>query len=140
MKEVALEGLRLALVMLCAFAIYLVFVGFAAAIECKERPEGGSYWSWRQIDGRRCWYRGEHGVVSKSQLHWSEEKPKRIKGDPLFNQLHADTGLDGVTWYQRRPFDEAAPLKPPPVLLPEVQEECCWPDLSQFDQRWVGLQ
>jgi hypothetical protein len=33
MKEVALEGLRLALVMLCAFAIYLVFVGFAAAIE-----------------------------------------------------------------------------------------------------------
>jgi hypothetical protein len=124
--------------MLCAFAIYLVFVGFAAAIECKERPEGGSYWSWRLIDGQRCWYRGE-GVLPKSSLQWPAKPEKKIKGDPVF-QIRADTGLDGVTWYQRRPFDEAAPLKPPPVLLPEVQEECCWPDLSQFDQRWVGLQ
>ena len=36
-----------------------------------ERPSHArSYWSYRLIDGRKCWYEGKP-MLSKSSLHWS---------------------------------------------------------------------
>ena len=35
------------------------------------------YWSWRLIDGRKCWYEGKQGL-SKSLLEW----PKETSGQP----------------------------------------------------------
>jgi hypothetical protein len=89
--NIATESLRLLLALLVCVAIYLIFVGFAAALECKERPDDRSYWTYRLIDGQRCWYRG-HRVISKSRLHWPDDpKPeKKIKGDPVFNQIRAE--------------------------------------------------
>lgn len=60
------------------FAITLVlFATPAIAVECKATHDNGSYWSWRSIDGRKCWYRG-HSVMPKSRLHWPARarKPK----------------------------------------------------------------
>lgn len=31
-------------------------------------------WSWRMIDGRKCWYAG-NAMISKSSLRWPAEKP-----------------------------------------------------------------
>ena len=31
------------------------------------------YWSWRLMDGRKCWYEGKQGL-SKSLLEWAKEK------------------------------------------------------------------
>lgn len=53
------------------------------------KPAGTSeYWSWREIDGRKCWYEGKPGL-SKSLLEWStpsaarrEAAPKRVKHEP----------------------------------------------------------
>ncbi len=117
----------------------LLWIVPAPALECKERPDGKSYWSYRIIDGERCWYRGE-GRIPKSRLHWPDEpKPKRIKGDPLFNAIRADAGLDAVTWHMARPFDQAQPLRPPlNVAVPDDPD--VWPDLNEFERRFVGVQ
>ncbi len=112
----------------------------AHALECAERPDGRSYWTYRIIDGERCWYRG-HRRLPKSSLHWPDEpKPKKLKSDPVFNQIRAEaSGLDAVTWYMARPFDQAQPIYPPlNIAVPDDPD--VWPDLSEFERRFVGLQ
>jgi len=39
-------------------------------VECSAGPGGSNaYWSWREIDGRKCWYVGRPGKP-KSELYW----------------------------------------------------------------------
>jgi hypothetical protein len=139
------EGFRLMLVLLVAIAIYLIFIGFAAAIECRERPGGGrSHWTYRIVDGDRCWYPGRH-MIPKSRLYWpNEQKPNRkIKGDPVFNAIRAEeetsVELGAVTWHMKRPFDEAKAINPP-LNLAVPSDPDVWPDLSEFERRFVGVQ
>src|SRR5215218_6305994 len=57
-----------------------------------ERPsDARSYWSYRVIDGRKCWYEGKP-MLSKSLLHWAASasapaKP-RLKSDFLSANRH----------------------------------------------------
>ena len=46
----------------------------AETIECRARPETREYWSWREIDGRRCWFKG-HRNISKKLLSWGPRTP-----------------------------------------------------------------
>ena len=50
-----------------------------AAIECRaELPQSRSgHWSWRQVEGRKCWYPGR-ASVDKTQLRWptAEASPR----------------------------------------------------------------
>jgi hypothetical protein len=57
--------------MLIAGASLLASVTVAQAIECAvELPASRSgHWSWRMIDGRKCWYQGR-STLPKSELHW----------------------------------------------------------------------
>jgi hypothetical protein len=54
----------------------------AQAIECLSEPnrsESG-WWSWREIDGRKCWYKKVGAVPPKSEFVWPEhakEAPPR---------------------------------------------------------------
>jgi hypothetical protein len=56
----------------------------AQAKQCStERPANArSFWSYRLIDGRKCWYEGKP-MLSKSLLHWApvrtvkKDVPKR---------------------------------------------------------------
>jgi hypothetical protein len=45
-----------------------------AIIECQpHKPHGArEYWSWREVDGRPCWYAGRPGKP-KHELHWSRD-------------------------------------------------------------------
>ena len=53
-----------------ALALFLVATPAHAVIECHPAPgHDGAYWSWREIDGRRCWYRGIRGMP-KDHLRW----------------------------------------------------------------------
>jgi hypothetical protein len=61
----------------------------AFAIDCHVAPPGerSGKWSWRQIDGRQCWYQGERGMP-KSELRWPPEEeheaePKPTVDDPI---------------------------------------------------------
>jgi hypothetical protein len=44
----------------------------AWAIDCLSSPGDPKtgYYSWRQIDGRKCWFRKTGATPPKSQLHW----------------------------------------------------------------------
>ncbi len=53
------------------------------AVECSvarpSHPQG--YWSWRLIDGRKCWYPGKT-MISKSLLQWPAKVSVQAKADP----------------------------------------------------------
>ena len=50
-------------------------------IECSAmRGQDRGHWAWREIDGRRCWYRGEPGRA-KTLLRWSKQiSPPAVSG------------------------------------------------------------
>jgi hypothetical protein len=55
----------------------------AKAVECSvARPSHTQgYWSWRLIDGRKCWYLGKT-TISKSLLQWPAKVSVQAKADP----------------------------------------------------------
>jgi len=47
--------------------------------ECVASPSKvQGHWSWRLIDGRKCWYAGKT-VISKSSLRWPAAAPAQAK-------------------------------------------------------------
>jgi hypothetical protein len=49
-----------------------------AAIRCQDAPgreQHGVYWSWREIDGKRCWFiRASGAMPTKSAFTWVKEE------------------------------------------------------------------
>ena len=62
--------------------LLLIGMQTAQAIECSvempSNPQG--HWSYRLIDGRKCWYQGENNL-SKSLLRWPGETSARSAPD-----------------------------------------------------------
>jgi hypothetical protein len=49
--------------------------------ECRASPsKAQGHWSWRLIDGRKCWYAGKT-VISKSMLRWPAAAPALAKAN-----------------------------------------------------------
>jgi hypothetical protein len=55
----------------------------AKAVECNvARPSNAdAHWSWRLIDGRKCWYVGKT-MISKSLLRWPPKASMQAKAEP----------------------------------------------------------
>jgi hypothetical protein len=52
-------------------AVFISASSPATATECQAyKGSDRAYWSWREIDHRRCWYRGPRGL-NKRALYWS---------------------------------------------------------------------
>src|SRR5439155_24351164 len=68
----------------CVAALMPTGVANAKAMECSvARPASAhGYWSWRLIDGRKCWYAGKT-VISKSLLRWAATAPAQAKSDAV---------------------------------------------------------
>jgi hypothetical protein len=61
----------------------------AQAIDCLSAPNQSSesgWWSWREIDGRKCWYKRAGAVPPKSEFVWPEHAkqapPRREAAQP----------------------------------------------------------
>ena len=67
----------------CIAALMPTGVANAKALECSvARPSSTQgYWSWRLIDGRKCWYAGKT-MISKSLLQWPAKASVQGKADP----------------------------------------------------------
>jgi hypothetical protein len=64
---------RLQSILLAAFVAALFIAGAAAAKQpCNAEAGTQGYWSWRMIDGRKCWYEGKP-MLSKALLEWPAE-------------------------------------------------------------------
>jgi len=115
------EWLLLATVTALALATTLaIATTMAWGAECRtERGDRHLYWSWRQIDGRRCWYAGPPGV-SKAALHWArlhpreEERPRARRRQHPRPAPHPARVADPDVW------------PPPPRSDPDV-----WPPLKE---------
>ena|ERR1700757_4462656 len=46
------------------------------SVEMPSDPRG-RWWSYRIIDGRKCWYEGKP-MLSKSSLEWPKEAPEKV--------------------------------------------------------------
>ena len=97
-------------------ATILSSVSSAQAIECaSELPAVRSgHWSYRIIDGRKCWYEGKT-MLPKSALRWP---------DPSSEVQVKMPATDGQNF--RDPEDGS----------------CCWPPLgddNSFESRWRAL-
>jgi hypothetical protein len=66
----------------CIAALMPPGVANAKAMECSvARPSSvQGYWSWRLIDGRKCWYAGKT-MISKSLLQWPAKASVQVKAD-----------------------------------------------------------
>jgi hypothetical protein len=74
-----MSAIYLLLVLLCASAGAAEIRG--RVIECEpQRVFNNKYWSWREIDGRKCWYQGQPGKP-KTELHWPTAAPESGLGN-----------------------------------------------------------
>src|SRR5438874_5895363 len=57
------------------------FTSSLKALDCLSAPDhsDSGWWSWREIDGRKCWYKKVGAVPPKSEFRW----PEREKEAPL---------------------------------------------------------
>jgi hypothetical protein len=64
----------------------------AHARQCSdERPSTArSFWSYRLIDGRKCWYEGKP-MLSKSMLHWLPARTAQADPARELNVLPANS-------------------------------------------------
>jgi hypothetical protein len=112
--------------------VLLIGMQAAQAKECiaamPSHPQG--HWSYRLIDGRKCWYQGENNL-SKSLLQWpGETSPLSAPDDALALAVSPPVKED------RRTRAE----KPDPRADPEA---CCRPepeDPDSFEARWRDLE
>jgi hypothetical protein len=93
-----------------------------AAIPCQDTPgreQQGVYWSWREIDGKRCWFVGARGAMPpKSAFTWAKEETvetdepilsEKIKTGPALQMLRVkpEDELSDVraNWLDDAPVD-----------------------------------
>src|SRR2546429_26506 len=76
-------------VLFAACTAALVAIGMLTAeakAQIKESRASPSkvqgHWSWRLIDGRKCWYAGKT-VISKSLLRWAAAAPAQAKAEAV---------------------------------------------------------
>ena len=114
---------RFQLHILAAFVAGISPVAFfsvmpAQANECSTgRPlNARSHWSYRLLDGRKCWYAGKP-MLSKSMLHWSPARTAQAHKDDItsatFDKGKANYGDLDVSEARRLKVltDENAKLK-----------------------------
>jgi hypothetical protein len=86
------------------------------SVALPSNPQG--HWSYRIIDGRRCWYEGNN-MLSKSLL----QRPAEASAQP-------DSGAGPASFLTEKPDNPVDP------------DVCCWPPLNNadnFETRWRAL-
>jgi hypothetical protein len=103
-------------------------------------PSGssGKWWSYRIIDGRKCWYEGKPGL-SKNLLGWSE-KDSAEASPGTSAQLSRKEFVDAVSAKRRAPLDAQAwaPKDAVPPWAPEEAVQARTPNYvpDTFDALW----
>ena len=102
-----------------AAVIMLLACSPASALDCYSTPlRDKRHWSWRQVEGRTCWYPGAPGV-SKAALRWATRS----------------------TSAPRRDLTSGSATRSAPPRDPEEELllESSWPPLQDsFDERFQG--
>src|SRR5262245_7254773 len=94
--------------------------------ECRAavpaRAQG--HWSWRLIDGRKCWYAGKT-VIPKSALRWPATTPAQAKATVTAPPVQAKAA-------EAAPFGAVAEKRSDPMNAQAQMTD----DGDSFEQRW----
>ncbi len=110
--------------------------------ECSASPgKTQGHWSWRLIDGRKCWYAGK-AVIAKASLRWPAAAPAQAKAV----QVKAmEANAVNVKAGNLTPADvKAAQARPAPATVGAATEKRGNPmdaqarmlDDDSFESRW----
>ena len=82
--------------------------------------QNGKWWSYRLIDGRKCWYEGKPGL-SKALLEWPKAASAEVspKDSSRPSRKHV---VDAISAKRRSPLDAQA-WSPKEAVQPWVPEE-----------------
>jgi hypothetical protein len=84
----------------------------------------GQWWSYRLIDGRKCWYEGKP-MLSKSELEWS----RQTSANPDSTEVVASVRTDKPS--------NPKPSNPNPKPTNPMNAQARAPaDVDSFDARW----
>jgi len=103
------------LIVLCSFAGRMAW-----AIECMDKPGDpkSGWYAWREIDGRRCWFKKTGGMPAKSELHWpakvEREPPQREPAPAQASPTPQITTPQKTIAVVVRPREQTQPTTPPP--------------------------
>jgi hypothetical protein len=109
-----------------------------AATECQAEIVKGrtSHWTYRLIDGRKCWYEGKT-QLPKTELFWADRNPPDAREAPQARAVPVQPENSRAT---------NAQASPPPAEAEESVEpedgSCCWPSQQggdSFEARWQSL-
>jgi hypothetical protein len=106
--------------------VLLLGMQTAQAKQCSAAipPNPQGHWSYRFIDGRKCWYQGENNL-SKSLLQWPEQT----------------SALSPSSQTESLPDEELMPsVKETVSASSEKHNNQSKPDSDSFDARWRGLE
>jgi hypothetical protein len=115
--------------------------------QCSASPsKTQGHWSWRLIDGRKCWYAGKT-VIAKSSLRWPAAAPAQAKAAQAktLEAKAVDVKAVDVKAGNLTPADvEAAQVRPAPTTVGVVTEKRSNPmdaqarmlDDDSFESRW----
>jgi hypothetical protein len=75
----------------CLAVAFIFSATPAQAKQCSaERPPNArTYWSYRLIDGRKCWYEGKP-MLAKSELHWPTSRSSNAAPRPELGVVPAN--------------------------------------------------
>ena len=91
----------------------------AWAIDCLSVPGDPKtgWYSWREIDGRKCWFKKTGAMPAKSQLHWAtkvEEKPRPVSSPAAAQERTVPAAVPP-------PASSAEPVETKPATLPQFR-------------------
>jgi hypothetical protein len=108
--------------------------------ECSASPgKTQGHWSWRLIDGRKCWYAGRM-VIAKASLRWPAAAPAKAAEAKAVDVKAVDPKAGNLT-----PADvKAAQARPAPATVGVATEKRSNPmdaqarmlDDDSFESRW----
>jgi hypothetical protein len=95
----------------------------AWAIDCMSAPGSpkDGWYAWREIDGRKCWFKKTGAMPPKSQLHWpakAERETAAVEPSPAQRTIPAAARPQEATPVAARPQEPEPPKaqsKPAPV-------------------------
>ncbi len=135
MKRMSIAGATFPVSAIVACGILVAsMTGAQAAIECQPEIVKGraGHWSYRLIDGRKCWYEGKT-QIPKSELYWAESKAP---------ETETARQSPGAPANQRATNAQASPPQAEAEEPGDPEDgSCCWPPQTgdSFEARWQSL-
>jgi len=119
--------ISIAAIIISLFAIFISFKnlmrdakGADSLIACHEAPTDRRYWAWREIAGRKCWFRGSRDTP-KSMLSWGPDEDVRR------SRRAADGQRDRLPDDDSDPAPVSVTIRVSPVVP------------GSFEDRWQGF-